>query len=148
MENLTTKKEWKLTKTVLPQHTDHAGVLWHGSYFNFLEESRIDALKKVGISYSELSNKGYEIPVISAKIKYKRSFINGEKVVLRSQFELVNRILINCKTLLLKETGDIGAEALIKLVFIRKKNDSLKIVRQLPAEINKMLLLLEKGPKN
>jgi len=148
LENLTTKKEWKLTKTVLPQHTDHAGVLWHGSYFNFLEESRIDALKKVGISYSELSNKGYEIPVISAKIKYKRSFINGEKVVLRSQFELVNRILINCKTLLLKETGDIGAEALIKLVFIRKKNDSLKIVRQLPAEINKMLLLLEKGPKN
>ena len=148
MENLTTKKEWKLTKTVLPQHTDHAGVLWHGSYFNFLEESRIDALKKVGISYSELSNKGYEIPVISAKIKYKRSFINGEKVVLRSQFELVNRILINCKTLLLKETGHIGAEALIKLVFIRKKNDSLKIVRQLPAEINKMLLLLEKGPKN
>ena len=148
MENLTTKKEWKLTKTVLPQHTDHAGVLWHGSYFNFLEESRIDALKKVGISYSELSNKGYEIPVISAQIKYKRSFINGEKVVLRSQFELVNRILINCKTLLLKETGDIGAEALIKLVFIRKKNDSLKIVRQLPAEINKMLLLLEEGPKN
>ena len=47
--------DWKLTKRVLPQHTDHAGVMWHGSYLCFLEEGRIEALENVGISYSELS---------------------------------------------------------------------------------------------
>ena len=148
MNEFTNKKEWKLTKTVLPQHTDHAGVMWHGSYFNFLEEGRIDALNKVGISYSKLSKKGYEIPVISAQIKYKKSFKHGEIILLISQFNLINKIRLNCKTSFLKVNGDIGAEALLGLVFVRKQNDSIKLVRELPEEIEKILLLLEEGLKN
>ena len=141
------KKEWNLTKTILPQHTDHAGVMWHGSYFNFLEEGRIDALNKVGMSYSTLSKKGYEIPVISAQIKYKISFTHGEKLLLKSQFNLVNKIKLKCKTLFLKVNGDIGAESLIELVLVRKEKDSIKLVRQVPPEIKKFFLLLEEGPK-
>ena len=147
MDKFTKKNEWNLTKTILPQHTDHAGVLWHGSYFNFLEEGRIDALNKVGISYSILSEKGYEIPVISAHIKYKISFTHGEKLFLKSQFNLVNKIKLNCKTFFLKVNGDIGAEALIELVLVRKEKDSIKLVREVPPEIKKIFLLLEEGPK-
>ena len=147
MNDFTNKKYWKLTKTVLPQHTDHAGVMWHGSYFNFLEEGRIEALNKVGITYSDLSDKGYEIPVISARIKYKISFTHGEKILLKSQFKLVNKIRLNCNTFLLKINGDIGAEALIELVFVRKKNNSIKLVRAMPVEIEKIFKRLEKGPQ-
>tara|TARA_Y100001968_G_scaffold118423_1_gene107867 strand:- start:466 stop:912 length:447 start_codon:yes stop_codon:yes gene_type:complete len=142
------KKDWLLTKIVLPQHTDHAGVMWHGSYLNFLEEGRIDALNKVGSSYSELSKQGFEIPVISVKIKYKISFLHGDKVLLRSQFMLLNKLRLSCKTSFLKSNGDIGAEALLELVVVRNINDSIKLIRQLPAEIKNILLLLEKGPKN
>tara|TARA_Y100001968_G_scaffold300041_1_gene311127 strand:+ start:266 stop:703 length:438 start_codon:yes stop_codon:yes gene_type:complete len=138
-------KKWELIKTVLPQHTDHAGVLWHGSYLNFLEEGRIDALDKVGLSYSELSKNGFEIPVISLKIKYKISFFHGEKVLLSSQFKLENKIRITCKTLLLKSNGDIGAEAIIGLVMVRKINDSIKLVREIPVQIKNKLVLLENG---
>ncbi len=148
MNEFTNKKEWNLIKTVLPQHTDHAGVMWHGSYFNFLEESRIDALSKVGITYSILSKKGYEIPLVSAQIKYKKSFMHGETILLKSQFNLVNKIRLNCKTLFLKVNGDIGAEALIELVLVRKENDSIRLVRELPSEIKTTFLLLEEGPKN
>ena len=140
-------KEWELTKTVLPQHTDHAGVMWHGSYLNFLEEGRINALKTVGISYSKLSEKGFEIPVISAQLKYKLPFIHGEKIVLMSKFKLENKIRLNCKTLFLKSNGNIGAEAFIGLVVVRKKNESMKLVRELPVQIKNALLLLEKGPE-
>ena len=44
-------KPWELKKRVLPQHTDHAGVMWHGTYLNWLEESRIDSIDKAGIKY-------------------------------------------------------------------------------------------------
>ena len=148
MNEFTNKKEWNLIKTVLPQHTDHAGVMWHGSYFNFLEESRIDALSKVGVTYSILSKKGYEIPLVSAQIKYKKSFMHGETILLKSQFNLVNKIRLNCKTLFLKVNGDIGAEALIELVLVRKENDSIRLVREPPSEIKTTFLLLEEGPKN
>ena len=138
---------WKLIKTVLPQHTDHAGVMWHGSYLNFLEEGRIDALDKVGLSYSKLSRNGFEIPVISIKMKYRKSFIHGEKVLLTSQFKLENKIRLICKTVFFKSNGDIGAEAAIELVVVRKTNDSIKLVRELPVQIKNILLMLEEGPK-
>tara|TARA_B100000579_G_scaffold220904_1_gene180681 strand:+ start:58 stop:495 length:438 start_codon:yes stop_codon:yes gene_type:complete len=138
-------KKWELTKTVLPQHTDHAGVMWHGSYLHFLEEGRIDALDKVGLSYSELSRKGFEIPVISLQIKYKVSFFHGENILLTSRFKFKNKIRLTCKTLFLKSNGNIGAEAIVDLVFVRKINDSIKIVRDLPAQTKNKLLLLENG---
>ena len=142
-----TNNIWRLTKTVLPQHTDHAGVMWHGSYLDFLEEGRIDALDRVGCSYAELSKKGFEIPVISLQLKYKISFIHGEKVLLNSQFKLENKIKLSCKTQLMKSNGEIGAEAIIELVLVRKVNDSIKLVRELPVKIKNMLLLLEEGPQ-
>jgi len=52
---MNSKPVWKIEKIVLPQHADHAGVMWHGKYFNWLEESRINALSEVGISYFELT---------------------------------------------------------------------------------------------
>ena len=140
-------KEWKLSKTVLPQHTDHAGVMWHGSYFAFLEEGRIDALNRVGISYSGLSKEGFEIPVVSAQIKYKISFIHGEKILLKSQFKLENKIRLTCKTLFLKSNGDIGAEAIIGLVVVKTTGGSIKLIRELPEEIKNIFLMLEEGPK-
>ena len=138
-------KHWILIKTVLPQHTDHAGVMWHGSYLDLLEEGRIDALEKIGLSYSELSREGFEIPVISINIKYRISFFHGEKVILTSRFKLENKIRLNCKTLFLKSDGNIGSEANIELVFVRKINDSIKIVREIPEQIKNKLLLLENG---
>ncbi len=138
---------WILTKKVLPQHTDQAGVMWHGSYLDFLEEGRIDALDKVGLSYSELSNKGFEIPVVSIQLRYKISFLHGENVRLTSQFKLENKIRLTCKTLFLKSDGEIGAEAKIELVVVRKINDSIKLVRDLPVQIKNVFLMLEKGPK-
>ena len=142
-----TNNRWRLTKTVLPQHTDHAGVMWHGSYLNFLEEGRIDALDKVGFSYSKLSKKGFEIPVISIQLRYKISFIHGEKILLLSQFKVKNKIRLTCKTLFFKSNGDIGAEAIIGLVVVKKTNDSIKLLRELPEQIKNILMLLEEGPR-
>ena len=122
MDDFANIKEWNLTKVVLPQHTDHAGVMWHGSYLNFLEEGRIDALNKVGITYSELSKKGYEIPVIAARINYKISFMHGEKVLLKTKFKFSSKIRLKCKTSFIKVNGDIGADSIIELAIVKNKN--------------------------
>ena len=140
-------KPWKLIKTVLPQHTDHAGVMWHGTYLNFLEEGRIDDLRKVGLSYSKISENGFEIPVLSINLRFKRSFVHGEKVLIESQFKLENKIRLNCKSLFLKSNGDVGAIAIIGLVLVKKTNESTKLVRKLPIQIKNTLSLLENGPK-
>ena len=148
MNKIKSKKSWKLTKVILPQHTDHAGVMWHGTYLNFLEEARIDALSKVGTYYSELSKKGFEIPVINIQIKYKLSFSHGEKIYLESKFKVINKIRLNCKTLFLKSNGEIGAEAITELVLVKKKNGYMKLVREIPEHIKNIFSFLEEGAEN
>ena len=49
---------------MLPQDTDHAGVLWHGSYVAWLEEARVVALAEAGVAYAELSAQGLELMVV------------------------------------------------------------------------------------
>ena len=77
-------KPWELNKKVLPQHTDHAGVVWHGTYLNWLEESRIDSLDRAGIQYTELLNRGFEMPVYKIEIKYLIPIMIGEKLFLKA----------------------------------------------------------------
>ena len=72
---------------------------------------------------------------------------DGEKVLLISQYNLLNKIRLNCKTSFVKVNGEIGAEALVELVVVKRKNDSIKVVRELPVEIKKIFLLLEEGPE-
>ena len=83
-----TKSVWKIKKIVFPQDSDHAGVMWHGNYFNWLEESRIDALSKVGLSYFELTKKGFELPLINASIKYSLPLHLGDKIEIESVFNI------------------------------------------------------------
>lgn len=148
MNEIINKNTWKLRKIVLPQHTDHAGVMWHGSYLNLLEEARIDALNKVGISYSKLSKQGFEIPVISLEIKYKLAFKHGESIQLESEFNVVNKIRLKCHTFFLKEEGDIAATSVVDLVLVSRKLDSIQLVRKLPKKIMDVFFLLQEGPQN
>ena len=135
MNQIRNKKFWKLKKLVLPQHTDHAGVMWHGAYLDLLEEARINALNKVGISYSQLSKQCYEIPVVSLTVKYKLAIKHGENIQLESGFNIVNKIRLKCYTSFLKEEGDIAATSVVDLVLASRKFDSIQIVRKLPKEI-------------
>ena len=85
---MNSKPVWKIEKIVLPQHADHAGVMWHGTYFNWLEESRINALLEVGISYFELIKKGFDLLLINTSIKYESPILLGEKITIESEFNI------------------------------------------------------------
>ncbi|MEY4431853.1 MAG: hypothetical protein RLZZ533_1789, partial [Cyanobacteriota bacterium] len=60
-EHPTTTTPWRLERRVLPQHTDHAGVMWHGTYLAWLEEGRVEALDAAGLAYADLSAQGLEL---------------------------------------------------------------------------------------
>ena len=48
-------KIWEIEKFVLTQHSDQAGVMWHCTYFDWLEEGRINALSKGGLDNIDLT---------------------------------------------------------------------------------------------
>ena len=116
---------WKINKTVLPQHSDHAGVMWHGTYFNWLEESRIKALSEVGINYFDLTKQGYELPLINASIKYIMPLNIGENIIIESVFNIGKSPRINVHSKFLGKDNNVLTTAEINLVLINKINFSI-----------------------
>ena len=127
---MNSKPVWKIEKIVLPQHADHAGVMWHGTYFNWLEESRINALFEVGINYFELTKKGFDLPLINTSIKYKSPLFLGEKVTIESEFNIEKSPRINVISRFLNNKKEILTNAEVNLVLINKLNFS--IIRKRP----------------
>ena len=136
-------KTWELRKKVLPQHTDHAGVMWHGTYINWLEESRIDSICKAGIKYIELLKKGFEMPVYKVEIKYLVPILIGEEIIIKSLF-IKNkgpRIKVNSK--FSNINNKIYADASVEIVLINK--ETFKVVRKRPDFIETCLDKLSKA---
>ena len=133
-------KIWTINKTVLPQDSDHAGVMWHGTYFNWLEEGRINALSKAGINYFELSKNGYELPLINASIKYILPLHLGDNITIESSFNIGKSPKIKINSKFINERKIIHTFAEINLVLVDKKNFS--IVRKRPDFISKAFMKL------
>ena len=136
---------WAIRKKTLSQHTDHAGVLWHGYYFNWLEEARLDALSKVGVNYIDLIKKGYEMPVVSIEIKYKKPIFHGEVVLIESEFLINESPRINIKSNFIGKDKVIMTKSSVNLVIIDKEN--LSIVRKKPKFLLEAFKNLKNGPK-
>ena len=126
---------WRINKTVLPQHTDHAGVMWHGTYFNWLEESRINALSEVGVNYFDLIKKGYELPLINSSIKYILPLNIGDKITIESVFNIGKSPRINVHSKFLDKNNNVLTVAEINLVLINKINFS--IIKKRPEFLSK-----------
>ena len=122
---MNSKPIWIIEKIVLPQHTDHAGVMWHGTYFNWLEESRINALSEVGISYFELTKKGLDLPLINTSIIYKSPLVLGEKIIIESEFNIRKSPRVNIISRFLNKKKEILTIAEVNLVLINKLNFSI-----------------------
>jgi acyl-CoA thioester hydrolase len=70
---------------VYPHHTDYAGIVWHGTYLQWFEEARVEALRSAGVAFVDLVEMGCDLPVVDLSIRYHRSPTMGLIVVLKSR---------------------------------------------------------------
>ena len=134
------KSIWKINKTVLPQHSDHAGVMWHGTYFNWLEEARMNALSKVGIEYFDLTKQGFELPLIDASIKYIFPLNLGDNITIETTFDITKSPKIKIQSKFINKSRKVMTFSEVSLVLVNKKNFS--IIRKRPDFLSKALSLL------
>jgi acyl-CoA thioester hydrolase len=132
--------QWRLRRRVLPQHTDHAGVMWHGAYLTWLEEARVEALAAVGLAYSELSARGLELPVVQLTIQYLQPLRHGDAV------EVISRVLPRqgLKLCWISQfisgegrDGQLAAEAKVELVLVDRSGEgaTFRLRRRWPEDL-------------
>jgi acyl-CoA thioester hydrolase len=141
-------RAWSWTRRVLPQHTDHAGVVWHGAYVAWLEEARVEALAAVGLAYSDLSARGLELPVVSLAIDYRQALLHGDQVEIRSWVEPRRGVKLPWRSLLLDGKGRVAAEARVELVLVAMGSapDQRRLQRRMPEDLERAVAALAMGP--
>jgi acyl-CoA thioester hydrolase len=150
MQTVTECGEWLLRRRVLPQHTDHAGVMWHGAYLGWLEEARVEALAAVGMAYSELSARGLELPLVSLRLDYRIALVHGELVELRSRVLPRRGARLPWCTRFLRADGRVAAEAHVELVLVASGvhgPDGLTLQRRWPEDLQAAVERLALGPR-
>ena len=142
-------RPWTLRRRVLPQHTDHAGVMWHGSYLAWLEEARVEALAAVGLEYSALSARGLELPVVSLAIDYRQALLHGDLVELRSRVEPRRGVSMPWRSWFVRADGAIAAQARVELVLVELSAGAQRrrLRRRLPDDLAAAVAALERGPQ-
>lgn len=142
------QRPWHLERSVLPQHTDHAGVMWHGSYLAWLEEARVEALRQAGLAYSDLSERGLELPVVSLQIDYRQALLHGESIRLESWVLPQQGVKLPWRSVFIKADGSLAAEARVELVLVDLSQGpgQRRLLRKAPDDLRQALERLRQGP--
>jgi acyl-CoA thioester hydrolase len=67
--------------------TDQMGIVYHGSYFPWLEVGRTRLLDDFGFNYRALSESGYHLPVLEVAVKYLRPARYDDEVVIHTRIK-------------------------------------------------------------
>jgi acyl-CoA thioester hydrolase len=141
---------WRLQRRVLPQHTDHAGVMWHGSYLAWLEEARVEALAAAGLAYADLSAAGYELPVVSLALDYRQALLHGESIQLESWVLPRRGLKLPWLSRFVKPDGRVAAEARVELVLVAlasgEGGSERRLLRHMPQALAAAVERLQRGP--
>ncbi|MFN7228730.1 MAG: acyl-CoA thioesterase [Synechococcaceae cyanobacterium] len=136
-----------LHRRVLPQHTDHAGVMWHGAYVAWLEEARVEALATAGLAYSQLSARGLELPVVSLSISYRQPLMHGDLVQIESRMLPRCGLRFPWHSRFLAPQGHLAAEASVELVLVASGGEAgaRRLLRHLPPDLERAIASLTAG---
>lgn len=138
------ERAWCCSKVVLPQHTDHAGVLWHGAYVAWLEEARVEALDRAGLAYAALAATGLELMVTDLRLQYRQALLHGERVDLLSRMLPARGVRLPFCTEFRRTDGGLAAEAEVNLVLVDRGRG--RVLRRPPSVLAAALERLAAGP--
>lgn len=102
--------------------TDQMGVIYYGNYPQFLEVARVEWLRSLGISYSEMEKKGVMLPVVSLHIDYKKPALYDELITIRIFLKNLPSKKIEFDYEIYNPSGNLLSTAHTVLVFVNTQN--------------------------
>lgn len=65
--------------------TDAMGVVYHANYLPWCECARLALIESFGVSYADLTERGFHLPVVEAHVNYKFPARFGDEVQIRAK---------------------------------------------------------------
>ncbi len=74
--------------------TDLMGIVHHANYLTYFEAGRVDWLHKRGVRYEDWVKKGVHLPVVEARLRYRKAARFDEDLVVESTCYEVTRVTV------------------------------------------------------
>ncbi|MFT7614080.1 MAG: acyl-CoA thioester hydrolase [Parvicellaceae bacterium] len=102
--------------------TDQMGYCYYGNYAQYFEVARVETLRGLGISYKQLEEDGFFLPVTKYTIKYLKPAYYDENLTIHTFIRILPSVRISFDYETYNEKGDKLNEASTELVFLNKEN--------------------------
>jgi len=74
--------------------TDLMGIVHHANYLVYLEAGRVDWLHRRGIAYESWAKRGIHLPVVEARLRYRKAARFDETLVVETTCVEVTRVTV------------------------------------------------------
>ena len=124
---------------VQPHHTDYSGVVWHGTYIQWMETARVECLRSLEFAFEDLVEAGYDLPVIDLQVRYHRPLTLGTEGLVKTRLDVKQRVKLTWLYEIYNTTPEtpqlcITGQALLVPVDMAQR----KIARRLPTKLQPM----------
>ncbi|MEM9980251.1 MAG: thioesterase family protein, partial [Cyanobacteria bacterium P01_D01_bin.2] len=119
---------------VQPHHTDYAGVVWHGTYIQWMESARVECLRHLGFAFENFVTAGYDLPVVDLQLRYHQPLTLGDAGVVKTRLDLGKGVRLTWRYEIHRLASPqlcVTGQVLLVPIDMAKR----KIARRLPAEL-------------
>lgn len=98
--------------------TDRMGYVYYGTYAQYFEVGRVEALRSLGLSYRRMEEQGVILPVRDLSTTYHKPAFYDDLLTVRTTIQALPSVRIRFAYEVWNEEGVLLTEALTTLVFI------------------------------
>jgi acyl-CoA thioester hydrolase len=96
------------------------GYVYYGNYAEYLEVARVEALRELGISYKDMEDEGFVLPVLDFHIKYIRPAYYDDMITIHTTIPKIPGARIFFEYEMYNQEGVLLNKAETTLVFINR----------------------------
>lgn len=98
--------------------TDRMGYVYYGTYAQYFEVGRVEALRSLGMSYRRMEEEGVMLPVHDLSVKYHRPAFYDDELTVRTVIPDLPAVRIKFAYEVRNAASELITEAATTLVFI------------------------------
>jgi acyl-CoA thioester hydrolase len=127
--------------------TDQMGIVHHSQYVNWFEVGRTDYIKELGLTYREIEEAGFYLPVIGVQVAYSTPAKYDDLITIETSLHSYNGVRLSFKYDAHREVdGAHIAEGITEHCWTTTAMQPVKMQRKWP-ELHKLLLEAFTGTK-
>ena len=101
--------------------TDQMSFVYYGVYAQYYEVGRVELLRSLGISYKEIEEMGYALPVVNLNINYRKPAYYDDELTIRTTVKELPSVRIVFDYEIYNEHGNLLNTGEVVLVFLDKE---------------------------